>query len=100
MVSNGLPDAAVATGTLAMDWKLPALVASVGTAAQPEPKSTPAALADGDAAADADVSLDDDLPEFELPHAPSGSASAPNRAMEANTRLFMTDFPFHDELGP
>ena len=35
--STGLPDAAVATGTLAMAAKLPGFDASVGTAAQPAP---------------------------------------------------------------
>src|ERR1700712_2719413 len=35
--SSGLPEAAVATGTWAMAWKLPGLAESVGTAAQPAP---------------------------------------------------------------
>src|SRR3954469_17801827 len=47
---TGLPDAAVATGTFAMDAKLPGLEASVGTAAQPAPKFSPASIADADGA--------------------------------------------------
>ncbi|GAA0565088.1 hypothetical protein GCM10010172_55730 [Paractinoplanes ferrugineus] len=35
-----MPDAAVATGTCDIDWKLPLFDGSVGTAAQPEPKLT------------------------------------------------------------
>src|SRR3954469_19500931 len=42
--SSGLPDAAVATGTLAMAAKLPGFDGSVGTAAQPAPNS-PVAVA-------------------------------------------------------
>src|SRR5688500_11269058 len=37
VLSSGLPDAAVATGTFDMASKLPGLLASVGTAAQPAP---------------------------------------------------------------
>src|ERR671916_262767 len=37
--STGLPEAAVATGTLAIASKLPALAGSVGTAEQPAPNS-------------------------------------------------------------
>src|SRR5690349_856090 len=37
--SSGLPDAAVATGTLAIAAKLPGFDASLGTAAQPGPNS-------------------------------------------------------------
>src|SRR5690349_16704728 len=42
--SSGLPDAAVATGTLAIAAKLPGFDGSVGTAAQPAPNS-PVAVA-------------------------------------------------------
>src|SRR4051812_33396991 len=45
--SSGLPDAAVATGTCAMAWKLPLSDASVGTAAQPVPKLTVESIVDG-----------------------------------------------------
>src|SRR6476620_4720229 len=38
--SSGLPEAAVATGTLPIASKLPAFAGSVGTAAQPGPKLT------------------------------------------------------------
>src|SRR4051812_33959234 len=48
--STGLPDAAVATGAFAIDAKLPGLEASVGTAAQPAPKFSPAAIADAEGA--------------------------------------------------
>src|SRR5215218_9829786 len=41
---TGLPDAAVATGTFAMDAKLPGFDASVGTAAQLAPKFSPVAI--------------------------------------------------------
>jgi hypothetical protein len=44
--STGLPEAAVATGTLAMAAKLPGFDASVGTAAQPAPNWSPAAMAE------------------------------------------------------
>ena len=50
--STGLPDAAVATGTLAMAAKLPGFEASVGTAAQPAPNWSPAAIAEPDGAID------------------------------------------------
>ncbi|GAB7045728.1 hypothetical protein JCM9534A_08540 [Catenuloplanes indicus JCM 9534] len=39
VVSSGLPDAAVATGTCAIAWKLPAFAGSVGTDAHPGPNS-------------------------------------------------------------
>ncbi len=50
--STGFPDAAVATGTLAMAAKLPGFDASVGTAAQPAPNSSLAAMAEPDGAID------------------------------------------------
>src|SRR3954453_1826064 len=43
--SCGLPEAAVATGTCAMAWKLALFAGSVGTAAQPGPKGAIAAVA-------------------------------------------------------
>ncbi|GIF66875.1 hypothetical protein Ais01nite_49100 [Asanoa ishikariensis] len=46
-----MPDAAVATGTCAIAWKLPAFIGSVGTAEQPEPNS-PATIAGLDVMAD------------------------------------------------
>src|SRR3954462_3522715 len=46
--SSGLPEAAVATGTIAMAWKLPLFDASVGTAAQPAPKFTVVSMAGAD----------------------------------------------------
>src|SRR3954471_19103558 len=45
--SSGLPDAAVATGTWAMAWKLPLSDGSAGTAAQPDPKFTVESVVDG-----------------------------------------------------
>ncbi|MDT0352490.1 hypothetical protein [Pseudonocardia charpentierae] len=48
MDSTGLPEAAVATGTLAIAAKLPGFEASVGTAAQPAPNWSPAAIAEPD----------------------------------------------------
>ena len=53
--STGFPDAAVATGTLAMAAKLPGFDASVGTAAQPAPNSSLAAMAEPDGAIDGAV---------------------------------------------
>src|SRR5215213_3630912 len=46
--STGLPEAAVATGTMAIAAKLPGFEASVGTAAQPAPNWSPAAIAEPD----------------------------------------------------
>src|SRR5690349_9270322 len=43
--SSGLPDAAVATGTWAMAWKLPLFDGSAGTAAHPLPKFSMAGAA-------------------------------------------------------
>src|SRR4051794_450705 len=45
--SSGLPDAAVATGAVAIDSKLPLLLGSVGTAAHPAPKLTVVSVALG-----------------------------------------------------
>ncbi|GII22385.1 hypothetical protein Pme01_19820 [Planosporangium mesophilum] len=86
-----MPDAAVATGTLAMAVKLPGFDASVGTAAQPAPNVSPvmAACVVGAGAGAAGVvfcGLEDVLPPFD-PHADRANTPAAPTA----TRLAILD---------
>ena len=103
--STGFPDAAVATGTLAMAVKLPGFDASVGTAAQPAPNCWPEDIAgaidgaaiDGAAAGAAACPIG---PEPPLPHADRARANtAP--AVTVTNREWRMDVPFRaGRMGP
>src|SRR5690349_7218127 len=99
--SSGLPDAAVATGTLAIAAKLPGFDGSVGTAAQPAPNS-PVAVAvaidgaiDGASAAAAEGAA----VGAAAPQADSETAQTEAAVTAANFRTCIDFFPPGNGFG-